>query len=218
VIDAADKLDTLYATSASLSLFLLEKAEYHSYAALSRAAWCEPVGPEPYAKPREALGRHERQLRAWAANCPQNFKDRAAAVGVRLPVSRDARSMPWTSTSAPSRQHAQTVLPSARLRAGCPLLLGAWFRGSRSSLPGKCTRPKNVAFAWRVRTRQMHRTACNPTVKQPALLQILDEKRQLAEWRHRRRKNPGRDIFAGLHVALVDLRRHRRVDHHLING
>jgi hypothetical protein len=38
VIDAADKLDTLDATSASLSLFLLEKAEYHSYAALSRAA------------------------------------------------------------------------------------------------------------------------------------------------------------------------------------
>ena len=36
-------------------------------------------------------------------------------------------------------------------------------------------RPKNVALAWRVRTREMHRTACNPTVKQAALLQILDE-------------------------------------------
>src|SRR5215470_11656911 len=47
-------------------------------------------------------------------------------------------------------------------------------------------RPENVAFAWRVRTRETHRTACNPTVKQAALLQILDEKRQLAEWRHRR--------------------------------
>jgi hypothetical protein len=51
-------------------------------------------------------------------------------------------------------------------------------------------RPKNVAFAWRVRTREMHRTAGNPTVKQATLLQILDEKRQLAQRRHWRRTIP----------------------------
>src|SRR5262249_18809174 len=33
---------------------------------------------------REALGRHERELRAWAANCPQNFEDRAALVGAEI--------------------------------------------------------------------------------------------------------------------------------------
>jgi len=71
-------------TSASLSLFVLQKAEYHFYAALSRAAWCEPIGPDPYAKHRETLGRHERELRTWSANCPQNFEDRAALVGAEI--------------------------------------------------------------------------------------------------------------------------------------
>src|SRR5262249_50519382 len=73
-MEAADNAGTWYATSAYLSLFLLEKAEYHFYAALARAAWCEPVGPDPYVKHREALATHERQLRDWAANCPQNFE------------------------------------------------------------------------------------------------------------------------------------------------
>ncbi|MCC8969744.1 AAA family ATPase [Bradyrhizobium brasilense] len=83
-IDAADKVATWYATSPSLSLFMLEKEEYHFYAALARAAWCEPIGPDPYAKHREALGRHERELRTWATSCPQNFEDRAALVGAEI--------------------------------------------------------------------------------------------------------------------------------------
>src|SRR5262249_8265532 len=83
-VDAADKVETGYATSAFLSLFLVERAEYHFYAALSRAARCEPTGPDPYAKYREALWKHERELRAWARNCPQNFEDRAALVGAEI--------------------------------------------------------------------------------------------------------------------------------------
>src|SRR5262249_30322081 len=83
-IEAADKVGTWYATSAYLSLFLLEKAEYHFYAALARAAWCEPMGPDACAKHREELWSHERQLRAWAANCPQNFEDRAALIGAEI--------------------------------------------------------------------------------------------------------------------------------------
>src|SRR5262249_50894145 len=75
---------TWYAMSAALSLFPLEKAECHFYAGLSRAAQCEPVGPDPYAKHREALGAHERQLRACAVNCPQNFEDRAALIGAEI--------------------------------------------------------------------------------------------------------------------------------------
>src|SRR5262249_52636399 len=57
-IEAVDKVETWYATSPALSLFPLEKAEYHFYAALSRAARCEPTGADPYAKYREALWKH----------------------------------------------------------------------------------------------------------------------------------------------------------------
>ena len=82
--DAAEKAGTWYATSAALSLFPAEKAEWHFYAGLCRAARCEPFGPEPYAKHRDALGGHERELRAWAANCPENFEDRAALVAAEI--------------------------------------------------------------------------------------------------------------------------------------
>jgi PAS domain S-box-containing protein len=83
-IDAAEKAETWYATSESLSLIMLQEMEYHFYAALSRAAWCETMSPDSYATHREALGKHERQLRASAANCPQNFEDRAALVGAEI--------------------------------------------------------------------------------------------------------------------------------------
>src|SRR5262245_55080258 len=83
-IDAAGEAETWYATSASLSLFMLEEAEFHFYAALARAARCEPIGPDPYAKHREALQRHAQQLQVWATNCPRNFEDRAALVGAEI--------------------------------------------------------------------------------------------------------------------------------------
>src|SRR5262249_15234306 len=83
-VDAADKVEPLYATSPFLSLFLLEKAEYHFYAALTRAALCEPVDANSYTKHREALERHQRNLLAWAAICSQNFEDRAALVGAEI--------------------------------------------------------------------------------------------------------------------------------------
>src|SRR5262249_38570098 len=82
--DPAENVETWYATSAALSLLPTEKAESHLYAALSRAARCEPMGPDPYEKHRGALGTHEQHLRAWAANCPQNFEDRAALVGAEI--------------------------------------------------------------------------------------------------------------------------------------
>jgi PAS domain S-box-containing protein len=82
--EAAEKVEAWYATAPALALFPLEKAECHFYAGLCRAARCEPVGPDPYAKHREALGAHERQLRSWAANCPENFEDRAALVSAEI--------------------------------------------------------------------------------------------------------------------------------------
>src|SRR5215472_1669400 len=63
---------------------MLEKTEYHFYAALARAACCDPIGPDPYAQHIDALGRHEGQLRNFAAHCPQNFEDRAALVGAEI--------------------------------------------------------------------------------------------------------------------------------------
>jgi PAS domain S-box-containing protein len=82
--DAAERAEKWLSTSASLSVFVLERAEYHLYAALCRAACCEPMGPDPYAEHREALAAHDRQLRAWAANCPENFEDRTALVGAEI--------------------------------------------------------------------------------------------------------------------------------------
>ncbi|WP_074117802.1 AAA family ATPase [Bradyrhizobium sp. AS23.2] len=83
-IEAAEKVQTWYETSPALSLFPAETAEWHFYAGLSRAAQCEPGGPNAYANHQEALGSHERNLRTWAANCPQNFEDRAALLGAEI--------------------------------------------------------------------------------------------------------------------------------------
>jgi PAS domain S-box-containing protein len=83
-IDAADKAERWYATSVALALYLAEMADFHFYAALSRALHCVPIGPDPYATHREALRRHEQQLHGWAAKCPQNFQDRAALVSAEI--------------------------------------------------------------------------------------------------------------------------------------
>jgi PAS domain S-box-containing protein len=83
-IEAAEKAERWFSTSTSLSIFLLERAEYHFYAALSRAACCEPMDPDPYAEHREALAVHDAQLRAWAVNCPENFENRVALVGAEI--------------------------------------------------------------------------------------------------------------------------------------
>ncbi|MGV2293596.1 PAS domain S-box protein [Trinickia sp. YCB016] len=83
-VDAAEMAEKCFSTSASLSVMLLERADYHLYAALSRAARCEPMGPDMYSKHREALSAHDKQLRAWTENCPQNFEDRALMVGAEI--------------------------------------------------------------------------------------------------------------------------------------
>src|SRR4029450_2276346 len=79
-----DKVETWHATCSALSLFPVEKSDSLFYAALCRAARCEPLGPDPYATHRETIGQHEQQLRAWAATCPHNFEDRAALVGAEI--------------------------------------------------------------------------------------------------------------------------------------
>ncbi|WP_229751415.1 ATP-binding protein, partial [Undibacterium terreum] len=83
-VDAAEKAERYYSTATSLSVMLVERVEYHFYAALSLAARCEPMGSDPHPKHREALTTHERQLREWAKNCPQNFEDRAVLVDAEI--------------------------------------------------------------------------------------------------------------------------------------
>ncbi|GJG95302.1 AAA family ATPase [Cupriavidus pauculus] len=76
---AATNAERLLWTS---SLFY-EEAEYHFYAALTRAACCADKPDDPVH--RDALAAHQRQLRVWADDCcPENFGSRAALVDAEI--------------------------------------------------------------------------------------------------------------------------------------
>ena len=49
---------------------------------------------------------------------------------------------------------------------------------------------QQIALARGIRARQRQWAVRDPAIEQPALLQVLDEERQLAERRHRRRRVP----------------------------
>jgi PAS domain S-box-containing protein len=61
-----------------------EVAEYHFYAALSRAAACDTAAASERPQHVHALAAHHQQLEVWAANCPENFENRAALVGAEI--------------------------------------------------------------------------------------------------------------------------------------
>src|SRR5262245_5953771 len=79
-VDASSKAQRLVWTATSY----WEGAEYQFYAALSRAAFCDTVPAEERQQPVDALAGHHQQLRAWEANCPENFENRAALVGAEI--------------------------------------------------------------------------------------------------------------------------------------
>ena len=79
-IAAAANAERLLWTSPSF----FEVAEYHFYAALTRAALCDTAGAAERARQLEALALHHRQLREWAENCPENFANRAALVAAEI--------------------------------------------------------------------------------------------------------------------------------------
>jgi PAS domain S-box-containing protein len=81
---AAERIRIWYATSAPLSLHVVEKSEYQFYAALSHAASCRPTGSDAYDQHEEMLHTHERELRSLAASCPANFEARATLVGAEI--------------------------------------------------------------------------------------------------------------------------------------
>jgi PAS domain S-box-containing protein len=63
----------------------LETAEYQFYGALSQAASCDSAAAGERQQPYlDAVARHYKQLQLWAANCPDNFDNRAALVGAEI--------------------------------------------------------------------------------------------------------------------------------------
>jgi len=61
-----------------------EVAEYHFYGALARAAAFDSAAEGARQEHFEVLADHHRQLAIWAANCPENFENRAALVGAEI--------------------------------------------------------------------------------------------------------------------------------------
>jgi PAS domain S-box-containing protein len=72
-----------------------ETAEYHFYSALSHAAASDSAAGEQRRQHIAAVTAHHRQLEMWAANCPDNFENRAALVGAEIArmQGRDGEAM-----------------------------------------------------------------------------------------------------------------------------
>jgi PAS domain S-box-containing protein len=80
-IEASSRAHRLLWTSVSM----LETAEYHFYGALTQAASCDSmVAGEPQQRHLDAIAEHLKQIQLWAANCPDNFENRATLVGAEL--------------------------------------------------------------------------------------------------------------------------------------
>jgi PAS domain S-box-containing protein len=79
-IEASSRAQRLLWTSPSY----FEKAEYVFYSALSHAASCDTAPADQRQQHVDALAGHHRQLQLWAANCPDNFENRAALVGAEI--------------------------------------------------------------------------------------------------------------------------------------
>ncbi len=62
----------------------LETAEHCFYSALAHAAACEDAVAGERQSHLDAVIAHHGQLRVWAANCPDNFENRAALVGAEI--------------------------------------------------------------------------------------------------------------------------------------
>jgi PAS domain S-box-containing protein len=79
-LESSERAQPLLWTSPSL----FDTAEYHFYGALARSASCESAAAGQRPQHVEALVAHHRQLEIWAANCPENFENRAALVGAEI--------------------------------------------------------------------------------------------------------------------------------------
>jgi hypothetical protein len=87
-LDAASRAQRLL----SMSLTIMEAADYHFYSALSQAAFCDSVPTAQRTSNLEALAAHHRQLASWATACPENFEDRASPTNSPRDSTRPAGS------------------------------------------------------------------------------------------------------------------------------
>src|SRR5260370_42665738 len=78
-----------------ISVSAVETAEYCFYDALSRATCCDSSAAGGRQQHLDVIAAHHKQLRLWAANCPDNFENRAALVGAEIARidSRDVDAM-----------------------------------------------------------------------------------------------------------------------------
>jgi PAS domain S-box-containing protein len=63
---------------------MIEVADYHLFAALTRAASCDSRSSGRNPEHFDALTVHHRQFEAYAENCPQNFATNAALIGAEI--------------------------------------------------------------------------------------------------------------------------------------
>jgi PAS domain S-box-containing protein len=72
-----------------------ETAEYQFYGGLSHAGSCDSAAAGERQQHLDAVAAHHKQLQLWAANCPDNFENRAALVGAELArlEGRDVEAM-----------------------------------------------------------------------------------------------------------------------------
>jgi PAS domain S-box-containing protein len=77
------------------SVSQFETAEFHFFDALSRAASCDSAAAGERLQHLDAIAAHHKQLEVWAANCPDNFENRAALVGAEIARinARDVEAM-----------------------------------------------------------------------------------------------------------------------------
>ncbi|HTF77203.1 MAG TPA: GAF domain-containing protein, partial [Bradyrhizobium sp.] len=86
---AGDYASALEASSRAQSLLWtvvsqLETAEYRFYGALAQAASYDSAAVGEQQQHLDAIAAHHKQLQLWAANCPDNFENRAALVGAEI--------------------------------------------------------------------------------------------------------------------------------------
>ena len=86
---AGDYASAVEASSRAQRLLLpwpsnFDMVEYQFYSALSRATFCDSAAADERPQHLDAVAAHHKQLQIWAANCPDNFENRAALVGAEI--------------------------------------------------------------------------------------------------------------------------------------
>ncbi|KAI3593696.1 hypothetical protein D9X30_1423 [Cupriavidus sp. U2] len=106
-LDAAERARALLWTSPAY----FEQAEYHFYAALARAACCNPAVADDLAIHLPVLAGHHRQLAQWARRCPATFAHRALLVEAEIArlEGRDIDAMRGFETAIGSARDSDLI-------------------------------------------------------------------------------------------------------------